>query len=124
MIFMSDYLNTQEMCRNVVENDPYTLNFVPDHFHMQEICDKTVGDDPSSLQYVRNWFVTREQIQMWYDKGEYYDNFFKWYEGYEKRKAQETSIKEELLPIEWHPDRVKDWYMSEDEKQETEKLWG
>ena len=124
MIFMSDYLNTQEMCTNVVENDPYTLNFVPDHFHMQEICDKTVGDDPSSLQYVCNWFVTREQIQMWYDKGEYYDNFFKWYKGYEKRKAQETSIKEELLPIEWHPDRVKDWYMSEDEKQETEKLWG
>ena len=33
-----------------------------------------------------------------------------------KKKAQKTSIKEELIPIAWHPDRVMDWCMSEDEK--------
>ena len=27
------------------------------------------------------------------------DHFFKWYDGYKKRKAQKASIKEELLPI-------------------------
>ena len=27
------------------------------------------------------------------------DSFFKWYDGYKKRKAQKASIKEELLPI-------------------------
>ena len=26
--------------------------------------------------------------------------------GYQKRKAQKAKIKEELLPIAWHPDRV------------------
>ena len=32
-----------------------------------------------------------------------------------RRKAQNSKIKEELLPIAWHPNRVKDWCMSEDE---------
>ena len=27
------------------------------------------------------------------------DHFFKWCDGYKKRKAQKASIKEELLPI-------------------------
>ena len=39
-----------------------------------------------------------------------------WYNGYKKRKAQKAKIKEELLPITWHPDRVIDWRMSGDEK--------
>ena len=28
-----------------------------------------------------------------------------WYEDYHKRKAQKASIKEELMPIAWHPSR-------------------
>ena len=32
-------------------------------------------------------------------------------------------MKEELLPITWHPSRYWGWCMSEDEKEETEKLW-
>ena len=28
------------------------------------------------------------------------------------------------MPIAWHPSRYWDWCMPEDEKQETEKLWG
>ena len=32
------------------------------------------------------------------------------------RKSQQAEIKEELSPIAWHPDRMMDWYMSEDEK--------
>ena len=37
--------------------------------------------------------------------------------GKKKRRAQTAKIKEELLPIAWHPDRVMDWCMSEDEKR-------
>ena len=62
---------------------------------------------------------------MWYeycDENDDEDNLFKWYDGYKKRKVQKASIKEELLPIAWHPSRYWDWCMSEDEKQETEKL--
>ena len=29
--------------------------------------------------------------------------FIKWHEGYKKRKAQKAKIKEELMPIAWHP---------------------
>ena len=54
------------------------------------------------------------------DESEYdddYDKFSEWYNGYKKCKAQKTKIKEELLPIAWHPDHVKDWCMSEDQKR-------
>ena len=49
--------------------------------------------------------------------------FFKWYDRYKKRKAQKASIKEELLPITWHPPKYWDWCMSEDEKRGTDTLW-
>ena len=39
------------------------------------------------------------------------------------QKAQKAKIKEELLPIAWHPSRYLNWCISEDEKKETEKLW-
>ena len=32
-------------------------------------------------------------------------------------------LNEELLPIAWHPSRYWDWYVPEDYKKETEKLW-
>ena len=41
----------------------------------------------------------------------------KWYEGYKKRKAQKSKNKERVNPAAWHPDRVMDWCMSEDEKR-------
>ena len=72
-----------------------------------------------------------EWIWMWHedycdDDSDHWDNdgdkFFEWYESYKKRKAQKASIKEELLPIAYHPSRYWAWCMSEDEKQETEKL--
>ena len=69
---------------------------------------------------------------MWYDKydddddGDYWftecddgNKFFKWYEI----KIKEAKIKEELLPIAWHPSRQWDWCVPEDEKEDAEKLW-
>ena len=71
-------------------------------------------DGRHTLLFVSDWFVTREGVAMCYDNSEYCDdddddneddedNFFKWYDWYKKRKAQKASIKEELLPISWHP---------------------
>ena len=83
-------------------------------------------DDTSSLQFVPDWFVTREGLYMWHD--DYYDEngghwddddehkFFEWYDWYKKRKGQKAKIKDELMPIAWHPDRVMGWCMSGDEK--------
>ena len=96
------------------------------------MCERAIEDDPSTLEFIPDWFVTREWMCMWHD--DYYydddwhddwrDEFSGWYDGYEVREARKTSIKEELLPIVWHPSRYWDWCMSEDEKEETEKLWG
>ena len=121
-------LKTKGMCEKAVENEPDTLKFVPDHFKAKGMCDQAVKEDPYSLQFVPDWFVTREGVDMWHDDyynddGDYWDNndddedeFFEWYGGYKKRKAQKAKIKEELLPIVWHPDRVMDWCMSGDKR--------
>ena len=61
---------------------------------------------------------------MWYDSSEYChdeDDFFKWYDSYEKRKAEKAPMKEELIPIAWHPSRYWDWYMSGDEKKQRQQ---
>ena len=91
--------------------------------------------DPSSLQFVPDWLVTREGVDMrydryydddgcyWFTEGDDDDTFFEWYEGYRKRKAQKAKIKEELVPTAWHPSRWWNWCVPEDEKKETEKLW-
>ena len=88
------------------------------------MCDKVVKEDPGLLEYVPDWFVTQQGIDVWYDD-DYYDNnrLIEWYNDYKKRKAQKASIKEELLPITWHPSRYWGWCMPEDEKKEIEKLW-
>ena len=62
------------------------------------------------------------------------EGLIKWYDGYQKQKAQKAQIKKELMSIAWHPsqwydwcvsenEKWYDWCMSEDEKKETEKLW-
>ena len=84
------------------------------------MCDKAVEEDLYLLEYVPDWFVRQEQIDLWHD--DYYDDDYydygmtEWYNGYKKRKAQKAKIKEELMPIAWHPDRVMDCRMSGDEK--------
>ena len=52
--------------------------------------------------------MTQQQIKLWDDddKSCNDDELIEWYEGYKKRKAQKVKIKQELLLIPWHPDRV------------------
>ena len=37
--------------------------------------------------------------------------------------VQKAKIKEDLMPIDWHPLRWWDWCVPEDEKEQTEELW-
>ena len=121
-----DRFKTQEMCIESLEVGSWLLNDVPDHFKTQEMCDKAVRDDSSYLRYVPDCFVTRDGVYMWYDNSDYYDddedNFFKWYNAFQKLETQKASIKEELLPIAWHPSRWWDWCMSEEEKKKVRKI--
>ena len=82
------------------------------------MCDKAVKDYPYSQQFFPDWFVTQQQIDVWYDDDYCYhdDEIIEWHNGCQKRKAQKSKIKGELMPIAWLPGRVMEWCMSEDEK--------
>ena len=75
--------------------------------------------------YVPDWFVTQQLLKLWYDEDKYCNDykFIKWYKGYQKCKAQKAKIKEDLLPIAWHPSRWRNWCVPQDEKQETKEMW-
>ena len=42
---------------------------------------------------------------------------------FEKHKEFKKVLSEELQPKAWHPSRRWDWYMSEDEKKEIDKMF-
>ena len=67
---------------------------------------------PEAFHYYDDYWVNNDGVIKWHNE-----------ESHQKRKTQKASIKKELMRIAWHPSRYWDWCMSEDEKQETEKLW-
>ena len=105
------------------------LEYVPDHLKTDKMCEKAVENDPWSLKYVPDWFVTHQKIfrVMKLTIGRRcmfphnHNVIIKQYEGYKNQKTQKASIKEELMPIAWHPSRWWDWCIPEDERNETEK---
>ena len=63
-------------------------------------------------------------MKIWHDDNDYwYDYGVEGYGEYKKQKAQKASIKEELMPIAWHPSRWWDRCVPEGEKRETGKTF-
>ena len=114
-----DHFKTQEMCIKGIGVDPWLLGHVSDRFKTQEMCNEAVKVDPCLLCDVPDWFVTQKQTDAWYDDDCWHhdDEIIEWYDGHKRRKAPKAKIKEDLLPIAWHLDRVMDWCMSEGEKR-------
>ena len=82
------------MCTKAVRMDPWWLKTIPDNFKTQEMCDNAVAREPFMLRHVPDWFVTQGQVNIWYDDDCCYDDkFIKWYDDYQKRKAQKAEIK-------------------------------
>ena len=44
----------------------WKVNDVPDYLKTQKKCDKVVKVDPSFLQFVPDWFVSKQQLDVWY----------------------------------------------------------
>ena len=111
------------MCEKAFEEEPWYLEYVCDRLKTQEMCNEAVSHNPFTLRFIPDWLITKQQPKT--ISGDHCNNiwFIKWYEGYQKRKAQKAQFKIELTPIPWHPSRWWDWCVPEDEKQETEKLW-
>ena len=120
---VTDNLKTQGMCMKAFWEEPYTLECVPDQYITRGMHNEVVCGRPRLLKYMPDWFVTQEDEALWHDYVYSDEGLIKWYDGYQKRKAQKVSIKEELMPIAWHPSRWWDWCVPEDKKKETEKLW-
>ena len=108
--FVPDHLKTREMCDKAVKIDSFILWYIPDNLEMRGMCTRVFEAGLVLLEYVSDWFVTRAQIDLWHENNYWHDGdkLIKWYEGYQKRKAPKAKIKEELLSIAWHPDRVMD----------------
>ena len=55
--------------------------------------------------------MTQEQVKIRHDNDVYCNDaeLVKWYNVYKKHKAQKSIIKEELIPIAWHPSIMQDW---------------
>ena len=56
------------------------------------MCDKAVRDYLFSLQLVPDWFVTKEEVDIWHDNDYVYNDngMTEWYGGYKRRKVQNT----------------------------------
>ena len=120
--YIPGYFETAKMCIKAVEKETESLEHVPDNFKTGEMCKRAIEADLYSIVFCSDWFVTQEQVKSWYNDN-YDDEAPGWYKGYQKRKVQKAKIKEEPLPIAWHPSRWWDRCIPEDEKKETEKLW-
>ena len=133
VIFVLACSKTQGMCDVVVCIEPLLSVYVSDlktwsDLKTLKMCAKAVRNNFFSERFVSDWlvsdwFVTERWIKYIRDNNDdwYHNKIIEWYEGYQKRKAQEVKIKEELMLNPWHPSCWWDWCVSEDEKQETEK---
>ena len=114
------------MCNEAVEKKPGVLRFVPDQFVTHEMWHKAVKKKPKVQRFVPDQFVTQEMwhedfddvLITWYE--DFDDVLITWRDAYIKRKAQKAKIKEELMPVAWHPDRWWNWCVPEHEKKELE----
>ena len=116
-----DRFKTQGMCDVVVCMEPLLLAYIANRFKARKMCDKAVRNDHFSVWlvqdwFVPDWFVTQQWIKYLRD-----NKIIECYDGYKVRKTQKAKIKEELLPIAWHPSRWWDWCVPEDEKKEI--IW-
>ena len=69
--------------------------------------------------------MTQEKVKIWHDDDYCNDNeILEWYNEHKKRKAQKAQIKEDLMPIAWHPSRCWDCCMPEDEKKWITEIFG
>ena len=113
------------MCNVAMGERPWLWQYIPDQIKTQGMCDNSVNHSPYMLEDVPDQFVTQQQVKLWHDDNDCYDDdgLIEWYDGYKKRKAQKAKIKEGLLPNSWHPSGWWDWCVPADKKKETEKLF-
>ena len=113
-----EQFKTQELCNKAFDRSHSSFVYIPDCFKTQEMCsDKFYFSD--EVDDIPDWFITLEMIEIVSRPccASCDDEFDEWFNGYNERKAQKAQIKDELIPITWHPSRAVDWCFDEDEKE-------
>ena len=100
LLYVLDQYKTQQMCNELMCTRPAFLDLVsdcvetekmrikgvdvPDHFKSQKKCNPEVSKDPYSLQYVSDWLVMQEQVKIWHDNNNYWNDaeIVEWYIEY------------------------------------------
>ena len=90
------------------------MKYVPDAFKTREMCIEAVNKDSWTFQFVPDFFVDPKVMEIMTEKQR---------QLYVQRKTHKAEIKDELLPVAWHPDRYWDWCVDEEEKREISKRW-
>ena len=132
--FVPRQLQTRAMCESVIKENIYFFDGIPDELKTQEMCERAVETRPTLFfEDVPDYFVTLKILELCKnataEEGEDYRNRIRKLKAmtciveYKQRKAKKAKIKEELLPVAWHPDCVIDWCFSEDKKEVLEKLY-
>ena len=114
--FVPEQFRTQAMCESVIGKNIYFFNSIPDKFKTKEMCERAVETAPRIFfEDVPDYFVTPKILELCKnaiaeDKQKDYQDAYQTFkmmaciEEYKDCKYQKARIKEELLPIAWHPD--------------------
>ena len=60
---------------------------------------------------------------LWMHKDRYFKKLCSDLFQYHQKRQNYTALRDELIPLTWHPDRVWDWCFDEEHKKESEELW-
>ena len=112
--YVSEQFITQEMCTDSVKRNACMFIYVPEQLKNREMSEFVVKKYAWLFQFVPDCFISAEMLEKFQDDG--------WLEAYKHRKAQKAKIKEEVLPVAYHPDCVIDWCFDQEEKKALEKL--
>ena len=144
--YCPDKYITQKMCDEAVDDFLPTLNFVPNCFVTSKMIKKlftALYADESILYFDEDFgnvvFNCNEMgiLNIDFNCINLDDSNFEeddpdtiihirhlsWHIKFEKRKALKKELSEELMPVEWHPNRWWNWCMSEDGKKEIDTMF-
>ena len=58
---------TQEMCDEVISEDPFTRIYCTDRYKTQKMCDEAVDDCLAALKFIPNWLVRSKLLEKFED---------------------------------------------------------
>ena len=58
--FVSDHLETKNMCKYAAKNFPFAIRYVPARYKLQETCDNVILENGGTLIFVPDWYKNQK----------------------------------------------------------------